>query len=105
MITRLVKLTFQPEKVDSFLTFFEGIKNLVNEFPGCHGMQLVQDRMNPCIIFTYSQWIDEVALNAYRDSETFGKVWPTIKPWFGAKPEAWTTEVVFNGFTAKSDKN
>jgi heme-degrading monooxygenase HmoA len=101
MITRIVKLTFQEERVDDFLNFFESIKNLVNEFPGCKGMQLVQDKSNPCIIFTYSQWNSETDLNAYRDSETFGGVWPKIKLWFGGRPEAWTTQVVFNGFENK----
>jgi|TARA_R110000737_G_scaffold324995_1_gene338157 quinol monooxygenase YgiN len=98
MITRIVKLTFQEERVDEFLSFFETIKLKVNSFPGCLGMQLVQDVKNPCVIFTYSQWQSELELNKYRDSQTFGEVWPNIKPWFGDKPEAWTTEVIFNGF-------
>jgi quinol monooxygenase YgiN len=98
MITRIVKLTFQEDKVDDFLAFFETIKWKVNTFPGCIGMQLMQDTRNRKVIFTYSQWESEVELNIYRDSKTFGEVWPTIKPWFDAKPEAWTTNVVFNGF-------
>ncbi|MFA7272929.1 MAG: antibiotic biosynthesis monooxygenase [Crocinitomicaceae bacterium] len=98
MVTRIVKLTFQEEKVQDFLSFFEMIKLKVNSFPGCLGMQLMQDSKNPCVIFTYSQWESEENLNNYRDSGTFGEVWPSIKPWFGDKPEAWTTNVVFNGF-------
>lgn len=101
MITRIVKLTFQDEKVANFLSFFETIKLKVNSFPGCLGMQLVQDTNDNCIIFTYSQWQSEENLNQYRDSETFGEVWPNIKPWFKSKPEAWTTEVKFNGFEIK----
>ena len=81
MITRIVKLTFQEERVDEFLSFFETIKLKVNSFPGCLGMQLVQDVKNPCVIFTYSQWQSELELNKYRDSQTFGEVWPNIKPW------------------------
>jgi quinol monooxygenase YgiN len=98
MITRIVKLTFQEEKIYDFLTFFETIKLKVNSFPGCLGMQLMQDIKNPNVIFTYSQWKSETELNVYRDSETFGEVWPNIKPWFAEKPQAWTTQVVFNGF-------
>jgi quinol monooxygenase YgiN len=97
MIIRIVKLTFQEEKVNDFLSFFETIKLKVNSFSGCLGMQLVQDVKNKNIIFTYSKWESEIELNHYRDSETFGEVWPTIKPWFEAKTEAWTTKVVFNG--------
>ncbi len=101
MITRIVKLHFQEDRVEDFLLFFETIKCLVNEFPGCYGMQLLQDHNHPQTIITYSQWASEEALNSYRDSETFGKVWPRIKPWFCDKPMAWTTEVIFNGFEEK----
>lgn len=99
MITRIVKLTFQKEKVKDFMDFFETIKWKVNSFPGCLGMQLIQDKKDPCVIFTYSQWLSEEKLNSYRDSDIFGEVWPTIKPWFDLKPEAWTASVVFDGFT------
>ena len=99
MITRIVKLTFQDDKVNDFLVFFETIKFKVNSFPGCKGMQLVQDQDDTTIIFTYSHWETEFDLNAYRDSATFGEVWPKIKPWFGGKPEAWTTSLIFNGFS------
>ncbi len=101
MVTRIVKLTFKEEHTQDFLEFFQTIKNLVNEFPGCHGMQLMQQKDKPNVIFTYSQWTSEKELNAYRDSPTFGKVWPNIKPWFGDRPEAWTNEIVFNGFDEK----
>lgn len=98
MVVRIVKLTFQANKTQEFLDFFDGIKELVNEFPGCHGMQLMQQTDYPNVIFTYSKWDSEEQLNAYRNSETFGKVWPNIKPWFAAKPEAWTNELYFDGF-------
>lgn len=101
MIVRIVKLTFQEERADDFLNFFEEIKQLVNNFPGCQGMQMLQDKKDKHVFFTYSLWNSDGDLNAYRDSETFGKVWPNIKPWFAARPEAWTTETVFNGFEEK----
>lgn len=101
MITRIVKLTFEADKIDDFLTFFETIKHQVNSFPGCYGMRLLRDVNHPAIVMTYSNWDSEESLNNYRDSVIFGTVWPTIKPWFGAKPEAWTTEVYFDGFELK----
>lgn len=102
MVTRIVKLSFKPEHVDDFLEFFEGIKNKVNEYPGCLGMQLMRQVDQPHVIFTYSQWESEDKLNEYRASGTFGKVWPNIKPWFNARPEAWTNKIVFNGFKKKN---
>lgn len=101
MIVRIVKLTFQKEREDDFLAFFENIKHLVNQFPGCAGMQMLRDQKQSNVFFTYSLWNSEVDLNSYRDSETFGKVWPKIKPWFADRPEAWTTSTVFNGFDEK----
>lgn len=95
MVTRIVKLTFREEKTEDFLAFFDTINTQVSRFPGCLGMRLMQDIHRPGIVFTYSNWTDENALNAYRDSETFGKVWPSIKPWFADKPEAWTTSIYF----------
>ncbi len=101
MIIRIVKLQFQPDKTAEFLTFFQSIKEVVNGFEGCLGMQLLQDAKHPNIIMTYSHWIDEDALENYRLSEAFGGIWPTIKPWFEAKPEAWTMHPYFDGFSLK----
>jgi hypothetical protein len=98
MITRIVKLTFQEDKIEEFLLFFETIKWKVAKQENCFGMKLLQDKENPFVVFTYSKWKDENALNAYRDSELFGLVWPKIKPWFSVKAEAWTVQEYFDGF-------
>jgi quinol monooxygenase YgiN len=98
MITRIVKLEFEKNRIDDFLAFFETIKHRVNEFPGCYGMKLYQDVEHPWIVMTYSHWESQEALDTYRNSTTFGEVWPTIKPWFDAKPEAWSVQAYFNGF-------
>ena len=101
MITRIVKLEFQADKTQHFLDFFDTIKHVVNEFPGCYGMKLYQDIDQPHIIMTYSHWDHLDSLNAYRDSEQFGQIWPRIKPWFSAKPEAWSVNAYFDGFSKK----
>lgn len=98
MITRIVKLEFQPDRISDFLAFFDSVKQKVNSFPGCYGMKLYQDVNRPEIVMTYSHWESEDALNAYRVSETFGEIWPNIKPWFATKPEAWSVKAYFNGF-------
>lgn len=98
MMIRIVKLHFQDEKIQDFLSFFDTIKHKVNEFPGCHGMKLLQDINNPSIVMTYSHWEKPESLENYRTSETFGEIWSTIKPWFGEKPQAWSVEEYYNGF-------
>ena len=95
MLTRIVKLTFQEEKITDFLAYFDTINTRVSTFENCYGMRLMQDIHHPNIIFTYSNWKDEEALNNYRDSDLFGGVWSTIKPWFGGKPEAWSVSTYF----------
>lgn len=99
MLTRIVKLHFQADKIEDFLTYFETIKWKVAKQPNCMGMKLLRDQKNPTIVFTYSLWKDEEALNAYRDSSLFGEeVWPKIKPWFAEKAQAWSVDTYFDGF-------
>lgn len=98
MITRIVKLTFQPEKITDFITYFDTIKEKVAGYPRCHGMKLLQDIHQPNVVYTYSYWEDEKALDDYRYSELFGAVWPTIKPWFLEKAEARSVTEYFSSF-------
>lgn len=102
MIIRIVKLHFQADKIDGFLEFFETVKYKVNGFPGCLGMKLLRDINDPTIVMTYSHWEDESDLENYRTSETFGEIWPKIKPWFAEKPQAWSVSEHFNGFDLKA---
>jgi len=98
MITRIVKLEFQKDRLQAFLDHFEEVKWSVASFPGCKGMKLMQDIKNPCVIMTYSHWENEETLENYRLSPLFQSIWPTIKPWFSAKPEAWSLSEYFDGF-------
>ncbi len=101
MITRIVKLEFKEDKLEDFLRFFDTIKHKVNSFPGCYGMKLYQDINSSTTVMTYSHWESQEDLDNYRTSDTFGAVWPKIKPWFNAKPEAWSVNAYFNGFEDK----
>ena len=82
---RIVKLQFQPDKIADFLSFFDGIKEKVNTFPGC----------------TYSNWNSPNDLENYRTSETFIGIWSTIKPWFAEKASAWSVDAYFDGFNSE----
>ena len=93
-IQRIVKMTFTPEKCNDFEAYFDEIKHQVGNQPGCHGVKLLKDISNSGVYFTYSVWDTEAALNAYRHTALFGEVWPKVKAWFGAKPEAWSTVVL-----------
>ena len=99
MITRIVKLEFQKDKLDDFLFLFDETKWKVAETEGCLGMQLLQNIDNPCICFTYSIWESEQALLNYRQSSLFISIWKSIKPYFEKPAEAYSTTSYFDAFS------
>jgi heme-degrading monooxygenase HmoA len=92
MIIRIVKMTFQTEKVSEFQQLFFESKELIRNMPGCSHLELLNDINTPEIFFTYSYWNSENDLNNYRNSEVFANVWSRTKVLFSAKPEAWSVE-------------
>ena len=94
MIIRIVRMTFREDAVNDFLKLFESNKKAIRAFPGCLHLELHRDVQNPAIFCTYSHWDNEESLNAYRDSELFGKVWPSTKMLFAAKPTAISNECI-----------
>ena len=92
MIVRVVKMTFQSEKVDDFKQIFEKNKSHIRNFPGVSHLELLQDVHEPNIFFTYSHWEQLQDLENYRNSDLFQKVWSETKPLFAKKAEAWSTD-------------
>ncbi|MDO1500480.1 antibiotic biosynthesis monooxygenase family protein [Winogradskyella maritima] len=90
MLVRVVKLSFKPEDIETFLANFETNKDKIRNFEGCEHLELWQDEYKSNQFFTYSHWVSEDALNNYRQSELFKNVWSKTKPLFNAKPEAWS---------------
>lgn len=99
MITRIVRMEFQPAHVDDFLVHFNGIKYLIRNFPGVQHLELHRDASRPHVFYTYSKWAGESDLEAYRNSELFKVTWAQVKVWFAAKPRAFSLleEMVVNG--------
>jgi quinol monooxygenase YgiN len=89
-ITRIVRLTFVPEKVSDFLLIFERSKSLIRNFSGCKHLALKQDFHHPNVFYTYSVWEDHDALDRYRQSELFKSTWAKTKLLFDAKPSAFS---------------
>ena len=86
-LIRIVKMTFQEDKVNKFRELFDERKELIASFPGCSRVELLNVDN---IFFTYSVWEDATALEAYRTSELFQSTWAVVKPLFAAKAEAWS---------------
>ncbi|UKN02898.1 antibiotic biosynthesis monooxygenase [Paracrocinitomix mangrovi] len=93
-IQRLVKMTFKKDRCDDFQQYFTEIQNRIESQPGCEGVKLLKDHADSGIFFTYSVWKDQASIDAYRNTELFGQVWPKVKEWFDDKPEAWSTELI-----------
>jgi hypothetical protein len=90
MVTRIVKLTFKPENVSSFLQLFDTVKQHIASFPGCDGVKLYRDLHHDNVYFTYSHWDTDQSLQAYRQSALFDDTWTKTKALFGDKPQAWS---------------
>lgn len=87
-------MSFQPEKIEEFLANFEQKKEKIRNFEGCHHLKLLRDKHNTNQFFTYSHWVNDAALQNYRDSELFKGVWAKTKVLFNDKPEAWSVEIL-----------
>jgi autoinducer 2-degrading protein len=92
MITRIVKLTIDPEKVADFERLFVSNKDLISNFEGCVHLEILHDVVQSNIYFTYSKWHNVEAIENYRQSELFNGIWSKVKPLFIAKPEAWSLQ-------------
>ncbi len=87
-------MTFRPEAIPDFLSDFEDIKYRIRGFKGCHHLELWRGVDESNVLFTYSFWEDESALDNYRQSDLFKAVWKKTKVLFAERAEAWSVEVV-----------
>ena len=94
MLIRIVRMSFAPEQVPTFLALFRGSEHRIRQQPGCRHLELWQDTDQPNVYCTYSHWDDAAALNTYRKSALFGAVWPATKRLFAAPPVAFSVHSV-----------
>jgi quinol monooxygenase YgiN len=90
MLIRIVRMTFQTNKVSDFLTIFDLSKDKIRQFVGCHYLELLQDAHNQAIFSTYSHWESAQALENYRQSELFKTTWAATKTLFADRPLAFS---------------
>ncbi|MFN0204070.1 MAG: putative quinol monooxygenase [Bacteroidia bacterium] len=92
MITRIVRMEFQADKVADFMNIFEESKTRIRNFEGCSHLTLFGDAANPNVRVTYSIWESEKALENYRNSELFRQTWAKTKVLFAQKPIAFSLQ-------------
>ncbi len=90
VLIRIVRMTFQEDKVEQFLQNFHGNKAKIRAFSGCQYLSLLRDAAQPNIYYTLSHWDSEKHLNDYRNSELFREVWAKTKILFADKPSAYS---------------
>jgi len=90
MIIRIVKMSFQPEKLHEFMVVFNASKEKIRAFEGCQHLSLLENKEAKNVLFTYSYWENEECLEKYRHSELFKSTWAKTKVLFNEKPEAWS---------------
>ena len=92
MFVRIVKMSFEADKIDLFLANFNENKENIRKSKGCELLELYRDKTNSNVFFTYSYWETENDLENYRNSELFKKVWSKTKILFNDKPQAWSVD-------------
>ena len=92
MFIRIVKMKFKEANCAAFEANFDKNKDKIRAFPGCKRLELLHDRNDPTIYFTYSYWNEDEDLENYRNSDLFKSVWAYTKTLFDAKPEAWSVD-------------
>jgi heme-degrading monooxygenase HmoA len=92
MLIRLVRMTFQEDKIPDFLEIFNNSKQKIRHFEGCSHLELLQDTLQANVLMTYSFWESETHLNVYRNSELFKTTWAATKALFKEKPVAFSSE-------------
>ncbi len=93
MLIRIVRMTFQEDKVNDFISLFNATKTQIRHFEGCEHLSLLRDYSQPNVYLTYSHWQNEEALNRYRQSALFESVWKQTKALFADKPIAFSSKL------------
>ena len=88
MLIRIVRMTFRPDALGTFMEIFDRSAPLILGVDGCRHLELWQDDRYPNIVSTYSLWSGPDALERYRRSELFRETWARTRPLFAAPPEA-----------------
>ena len=92
MFVRIVKMSFDENKIEEFLENFHQNKDEIRNFEGCTFLELYRDKKNINIFFSYSYWNSEEELDNYRNSDFFKSVWSKTKVLFNDIPQAWSVD-------------
>ena len=98
-IIRIVRLSWKAEKINEFISIYESSKSSIESFDGNKYLTLKQDANLSNVLYTYSIWESNEALNNYRNSQFFKETWAKTKLLFDDKPLAYSLMNVENNWT------
>ncbi len=93
-IVRLVTMTFDPDKIDTFQKIFDEVAPRIRATDGCTRLLLLQDSDDDAVFTTYSVWDSPAHLDRYRSSELFVRTWEATRSLFNGRPYARSLRVV-----------
>ena len=93
-ITRIVRLCFNSEGVDTFKAIFEESAPKIRSFPGCIEVRLMQDATIADVYYTVSRWQSHDDLEAYRNSALFKSTWARTRVLFREKAQAYSLKAI-----------
>jgi quinol monooxygenase YgiN len=93
MVIRIVKLYINESDADRFELLFHERKSLIQASEGCISVELLRDIHHLGVFMTYSRWLSEENLEAYRNSLLFQTTWQLAKPLFAQKAEVSTLKL------------
>ncbi len=92
MLVRIVRMTFEEDRIDDFHAIFDRSKAYIRAFPGNRYLELLRDPDHPAVRMTYSLWESADALETYRQSELFRTTWAATKVLFAERAIAFSGE-------------
>lgn len=95
MITRIVRMSFKEEDVNTFLEIFDHSKEKIKAFNGCEYLSLHRDHHRKNVFYTLSKWECQAKLDQYRESGLFKSTWAKTKILFDEKPQAHSLDQLF----------
>ncbi len=94
MITRIVRMEFDPEKVDAFRQIFDEVKAKIRAFEGCDHLELHRDDDEANVLYTVSYWASADDLERYRRSELFTTTWARTRELFKGRGSAYSLRLL-----------
>lgn len=83
-------MEFEEDRVKEFLEIFHQVESTIQATPGCEKLELRQDSTQKNVFYTLSHWVNEKALEQYRDSDFFKNTWSKTKTLFSGKARAYS---------------